>query len=52
MTRRTFLALLRIWPGAGLVVLVGVAGYVLGHHYGYLARAAEEFQWHNEWEVQ
>ncbi len=52
MTRRLWLTFLRVYPGAALVVLVAAIAYALGHHRGYVERAAEEFRWHTSWEVQ
>ncbi len=52
MTRRLRLTLLRIYPGLAFLALAAGLGYVIGHHHGYVARAAEEFRWHTMWEPQ
>jgi hypothetical protein len=51
VTRRLWLALLRIYPGAALIVLSGIAGYALGRAHGYSERLAEEAGFHNVWQV-
>ena len=52
MTRRLILKAQRSWPGVAIILFSSTAAYALGFHRGYLARAAEEFQWHTLWEAQ
>ncbi len=51
-TRRLALLALRAWPGAAIILFASTITYAMGFHRGYLARAAEEFQWHTLWEAQ